>query len=849
DRGISALAAQCVMDATPRHPSGELQKELLALGGRFKSESGYDYSYFDVTVPARSVTQGLALLSEGLIQPQLDAPVVDQAKGRVQSAVRATLSSAARAAVNAVRAELHKGTPLAAPLAVPEPEISALTPTLVERFYRTHYVAENLTVVITGDVTAEDVVPMIAAAFQDMPRGKAASRSRFRQKATQGPRCLVVRSPERTSGTTISVGFPAPAWGTGDAIALDLLMAMLVDSPTSRAERSINSGSADFSSVEGAHDIETDGGTVSISLIVDPARLEGGEDALLTLIEQARSGPITDEEFVDALRHVERRDLLARADLNGVGGATALAVLRGASGSDEVYLDRLKAVRKGDLTAVARKYLDLKKAVLVVMGPDNVTANVGASALERRVRDKQAVFEAAFRIGPQVPASTDAERTSRLDAPLKAISPQPIDAGRSRVARVVLPGGARLLTGEDHSAPLVAVAVYLMGGVRYESDDTNGATALLRETLLNSNDPKEPGLTYRQSLAGMGALVSSQDRDMWGCAVVVPSDSWREAIQHMGSMFAHPDLDTMTVDATRIQVLEALDRWLQDDQAQRERLIFPTKYQVSGYRLPSLGSHRTLVRMPHATVEDWYRKFVVQPNIVVCIIGDLNMAEAQPVVEQAFRDVSASPFRPGTVAQEGYFDGVREKWELGQGSNSTVSVAFNGPPARSPDISAFYVIASLLGGPKGWLEQYIMKTGGAKGANAIVSHALDESPIIASITVGGPLQEQDMVKLLYRQIKKAALLQLVGELAPDLENAKIHASGSYLMSLDSDLTRAFQYGRAELFGLGVDYPILLPARIDGVTSEDLLRVGLIYFQKDQWEQAPHAICETRPGGW
>jgi predicted Zn-dependent peptidase len=314
-------------------------------------------------------------------------------------------------------------------------------------------------------------------------------------------------------------------------------------------------------------------------------------------------------------------------------------------------------------------------------------------------------------------------------------------------------------------------------------------------------------------------------------------------------MFAHPDLDTTTVDATRIQVLESLDRWLHNDQAQRERLIFPTKYQVSGYRLPSLGSHRTLVRIPHANVEDWYRKFVVQPNMVVCVFGDLMASEAQPAVEEAFREVSTKPFQPGTVAQEGAFDQIREKWELGQGSNSTVTVAFNGPPARSPDISPLYVVASLLSGPKGWMEEYIMKTGGAKGANAIVSQALDESPLMASITVGGPLQEQDMVKLLYRQIKKAALLQLTGDLAPDLLNAKIHASGSYLMSLDSNLTRAFQYGRAELFGLGVDYPILLPARIDGVTSDDLLRVGLKYFQKDQWEQAPHAICETRPGGW
>jgi predicted Zn-dependent peptidase len=314
-------------------------------------------------------------------------------------------------------------------------------------------------------------------------------------------------------------------------------------------------------------------------------------------------------------------------------------------------------------------------------------------------------------------------------------------------------------------------------------------------------------------------------------------------------MFAHPDLDAVNVDATRIYVLDELDHWMHDDQAQRERLIFPTKYQVSGYRLPALGSHKSLVSTPLADVKEFYRKFAVQPNLVVCVFGDVAASEAKTAAEQAVRDISAKPFQPGTVAREGEFEGFREKWELGSGTNSTVTVAFNGPPARSPDVAALYTFASLLGGPMGWLEQYVIKTGGAKGANAILSQSLDECSLMGTVTVGGPLQEEDMVKLMLRQIKKAALLPLRGDLAPDLLYAKRHAAGSYQMILDSNPTRALQYARAELFGLGIDYPILLPAKIEAVSSDDMLRIGLRYFQKDQWTRAPYAVCETRPGGW
>ncbi len=850
DRGLAVGTAECIMEATGRRVAGEMQKEIFALAGTYSSEAGYDYSYFDVTVPSRSLGAGLGLLSEGLTQARLDKEVVDRALGRAKGRARAALASADQASVNAVRARLHDGTPLVSPLAISEHEFNGVTPTLVQRFYRDYYVAENLTVVVTGDVDAEEVAQKVREAFQAMPRGKAASRARFNERAFEGPRAAVERNPVEARGAAVTAGFRAPAWGTADALALDALMAVLVDSPDSRTQARLNTGNAEYIRAAAVREFETDGGTIALAFAVDPDSVEDAEGALLTLIEQARSTPVTPQELQSAVRTVMQRDLAGRVDQRGVGRAMALAVLRGAPGSDDVYVKRLKALRPEDLVAVARKYLDVKRAVFVEMGPESLVANARSADIDRRIREKYAVYGAAYRSGPQPTASSDVEREKRIDAPLgQAAAAKPANAGRGRVARSVLPGGARLLIGEDHSAPQVTVSVYLLGGVRYENDNVNGVTALLRETLLNSNDPNTRGLTYRQAFSLAGRLVSYQDKDMWGCSVTVPSDNWQDLVARMGAMFSHPDLDTVNVDATRIYALESLDKWLHDDGAQRQRLIFTTKYLVSGYRLPFLGTHRTLVGIPHADVVSWYRKFVVQPNMVVAVFGDVDAASVSTEVDRAFRDLSAGPFQPGTVAKEGDFEGFREKWELGAGPVSTVTIAFNGPPARSPDIPALYVVASLLSGPKGWLEQYVMSTGEARGVNAVLSPAIDESPLLTTLTVSGPLQEEDMVKLAFRQIKKAALLPLHGDRAPDLVNAKTLASGAYLMALDSDPTRALQFSRAELFSLGIDYPILLPAKIEGITANDLLRVGLKYLQKDQWTRAPYAICETRPGGW
>src|SRR2546422_5813523 len=319
ERGLATGTAQCIMEATSRREPGVMQKDVYALAGTFTSEAGYDYSSFDLTLPARSLGAGLNFLAEGLTQARLDGPVVDMALGRAKALARTVLGDADRAAVNTVRARLHEGTPLVSPLAIYEHDFSGVSPTLVQRFYRDYYVAENLTVVVTGDVDAEEVVQKVEEAFKGMQHGKASSRSRFNQRALGGPRAFLERDPPGTGGAAVTVGFPAPVWGSADALALEVLMAVLVDSPSSRTQTRLNTGTAEYIRASALREYETDGGTVSLSFAVDPDSVGDAEGALLTLIEQARSTPIGPEEVQAAVRATWQRELNARTDLSGGG--------------------------------------------------------------------------------------------------------------------------------------------------------------------------------------------------------------------------------------------------------------------------------------------------------------------------------------------------------------------------------------------------------------------------------------------------------------------------------------------------------------------------------------------------
>jgi zinc protease len=851
ERGASSVLAYLGYEATAKRKQTEMQKEVRGFGGTIGSESGYGQTVYSMTAPARNLEQALDVLSDALIRPAFETLPFDQAVAKARRDSRITNGTAGSASLAPIRAALYDGTPLAAPLKAPELEIAALTSSIVQRFFKTHWVAENLTVVIVGDVDAEDAAQKVATAFAGMPRGKPTSKPRVSPKAFSGPRIMEEPSGRETEGSSVTAGFRAPEWGSADAIALDVLMALLVDSPDSRFQRRLREGTGEILSAAAQRSLDADGGMVAISLETDPSRAVDAEGLLVQEIEKTRATPVTKEECDAAIRAVMSRETLSQSEFWGLARATGIAWYQGRPGADEVYWQRLQAVRPEDLVAVARKYLDWRQAAIVEMMPGAVADSLGLrGGLERRIKEKQALYEGTYRTGPQATASADAERRARIDAPLASIAAVPFDAGRGRVERATLPGGLRLLTSEDRSAPSVTISVYLGGGVRYETERTNGASSLLRETMLNSNDPKAPGFTYRQSLERIGRTAPYQDRDMWGVSIAVPSSDWREALDRLGGMFSKPDLDSITVDATRIFLLSALDRWLEDDDAQRQRLIFQTKYEVSGYRFPGIGNRLNLVAMPGSVVEDWHKKFIVRPNLVVAVFGDVRPAEVGPAVEKAFAGVPARPFKPGVIAKELEFTGFREKWELGAGPVVSVQLAFNGPPASSPDMPAMFVVNSLLSNPYGWFEQYLRSQGTVNGAESIVSQAIDESPILATVWIKGIVSEEEMVKLLFRQFKKVAGIKLVGEeLGPEFQRAKTHAICTYYSAFTTNTTRAFQWARAEVFGLPPDYAITLPSKMEAIQPDDLLYVGKKYFQTSSWVRAPYAIAETRPGGW
>jgi zinc protease len=847
ERGVAAVLSHLPWEGNERRSKADVDQLAGMVGGRWDSQVAAGFILYEMDVPARAFGQAVEALGDIILHPTFERKPVENAKSAARTRSRNALGHAVLASMNPIREALHPGNALGSPASVPEREIEAVTSPLVQRFHGAWFTGENLMIVVAGDVDPEEAATAVAAAFGTASTKRSPTRPKIQEKPLAAPKVIGATNPDGAGGSSVTIGFRTPAWGTADALALDALVALLADYRDARLQHRI--AESPFLGASAQRSFEADGGTVAFSIAASPETFAEAEGVLFSEIERARFTPIGADELKNTIDAMIARDLVFQQDLAGVGRATAYSAMQTKPGADEVYAQRLRALRPEDLVAVARQYLDPKQSVVVYMAPRDIVDSLNLYAgLEARAREKMAVAAAAYGAGPGATVTSAEDRRRRIDAPLATLPP-PRDAGRGRVARATV-DGIRVLASEDATAPVATIAVYLEGSVRHEHEKNNGVTKLLLETILTSSDPQANGLAYRFSLPEMGRFAPYQDRDMWGYSLTVPAARWKEALTRMGAMMSHPEIDTITVDATRLLVLDEQTNWLNSDVARRRHLIFPTKYEVSGYRFPLLGSRSALVGLGVPDVAGFYSTFVVKPNLVVAVFGDVRAEEVAPAVAHAFRDVSGKAYAPGTVAKEGAFENFREKWELGQGPECTVSIAFDGPPAAGAEVPALYVVNSLFNNPRGWFQTYVReKTAFVREIDSYVSHTLDECTIVATVSTPGPPSEETVVRMLFGQFRSAAGIRLEGDFAQDLENAKRHATGLFQMGLQSNSARAFQHARAEVFRLPADYVLTFPAKLQSVTSQDVQGLAFRYFQYPNAGRRPYAVAETRPGGW
>ena len=369
--GLAHFLEHLMFKGTSKHPVGEFSQTVLRIGGNENAFTSTDYTGYYQRVPREQLGKmmdfeadrmtGLILKDENVL-PERDV-VLEEFNMRVANNPEARL-------IEQIMAALYLNHPYGRPVIGWRQEIEKLDREDALAFYKRFYAPNNASLVIAGDIDANDVRPMVERAFGEIPAQPAIPAKRLRpQEPEPAASRTVTLSDPRVEQTSVRRYYLVPSAATaaaGESPALDVLAQLMGGGSNSYLYRAlVVDRPLAVSASAGYQGTSLDPTQFMISVSPKP----GVE---FSQIEQVIDGVIADvgQNSVRAedLERVKTQ-LIAEAIYAQDNQATlarwyGAALTTGLSIADiRSWPDRIRAVTADQIRNVAQKWLDKKRSV------------------------------------------------------------------------------------------------------------------------------------------------------------------------------------------------------------------------------------------------------------------------------------------------------------------------------------------------------------------------------------------------------------------------------------------------------------------------------------------------------
>jgi len=407
----------------------------------------------------------------------------------------------------------------------------------------------------------------------------------------------------------------------------------------------------------------------------------------------------------------------------------------------------------------------------------------------------------------------------------------------SAPVKKVLDNGLTVIVKPEKGSGLVAIVAAVRAGAAQESIQNAGIGNFVAQLLLAGTRMSSAEEVAALAEEVGGSIAAYWRQDFTEIRAITTSAMFNRAMSLIGECLTEADFEGKWVEQVRADLLRRIradtDDAFQSAYARLRTLL----YEDSGYRRPNLGLERVIRQATPEDLRKFHSAYYVPNNIVLSIAGDVTVEQALDRAEKAFAGIA-----PGKLPiQRGMPD---EKLERSRflASETDVNAAYLlmawlAPGMPSSDYPALTVAANALGGGKGSLmfREIRQKRGMAYDLGVLYPRSQFQSHILAYVVtdpykevlpgVRGPLVLDEVKRLVLQQVELLKEKPLSPE---DLQRAKGYTIGTYALSQQRLIDRAFMSAWLEAIGVGFESARTFTEQVEKVTAEDVQRVARKY---------------------
>jgi zinc protease len=797
ERGMAHLIEHMIFKGTEKRGVGAISREVESVGGYLNASTGYEQTCFYVVLPADRFQEALEIEMDAYLHSTFDAAELKKEKEVVFEEMRMRRDDPWSWSWELLFKNLFRRNPYHWPVIGDMGVLRKVPREKLLTYYKNHYVPSKTVLTVVGNISAPSVCCWVEKHFKWA--GNAHAPKRSMQQDGEPPRMRLHVEKGDVQQVYVTLGFPTVALKHRDAAALEILKAVLGNGASSRLNRSLREKNQSADEIGAEHFAGKYGGAFLFQCLTDGKRLQRALGDFMVEVKELLHSEIPAGELAKVKNQILAAKVYEKQNADGQAKTLGFWELQGGYQLEDRFLEDLNRVTSPEIQAAAAKYLQPKRASLVIYHPKN-----------QKVENRASFWQTLLQ------KSIEGKRGTLA----------PIKPKKDSLRRFELKNGSVLWLKQRRGLPIVSLGAFLKGGFCEEPAGRQGMTTLMIKSLLKGTTRKN----HEQFAAELENLATNlepmMEKDYWGLVLDTLTPNFRPSLDLMMEALGEPAFLEEEVAKEKKMQLTAIAR-MKDDPAEYAMLQSDLlTFAGTPYAHMPMGTPETVSGLSREALFNWHRRFTETQNLTWVAVGDLDADDLRERLES--RSALSRGLRASPIAKP-----VLKPLKSGRTELTTdyqqaqLVLGFRAPYLGSGEYCAFRILDMILNGMGGRLFVELREK---KSLAYSVFGAYDAGKLagIYQLYIGCAPSKIEEAK---REMLKA-LDSLCKNPIPqdDIQRAQTYLAGLHLLRLQSNRSQMQSYARHELAGSGAHWIEDFPARLKKVTAAEIRTVARKYFE-------------------
>jgi zinc protease len=619
EKGLAHLIEHMIFKGTDKLSESDINETTHKLSGVCNAFTSYDYTGYLFDFPSQNWRVALPIMADCMRNCTFKEQFLNSELKAVIQELKLYNDAYSSKLLEDMMAAIFVGHPYHYPIIGYKQDLWSLKRDTLFNFYKKHYVPNNATLVIVGDVDTEEVFSLAEQNFGSIAAHSLEKQETYLQKDLVAQSVTLYRDIKQPM---VMVAWTVPGAKEKLGYPIDIL-SWILSGKGSRLHQKL------IDELELATDIESfsydlfDSGLFVIAF--QPKKTEDIEQIIdiihkeiAHLIENGisdrelrRAQKQTESDFLDLVESIDKETYTIGKFFLATGDENYLLK----------YLDYEPEKLAGDIVGILQKYLRpivTHRGRLLPLPSEEKTHWL--SLQERSDAEDERILAGRVRTLPVQPP----------EAAHKIEPAQPGKFNYPKANKVTLGNGLDVLYFDNKNLPKIELIIELKSNHYYDPENLEGLHVFM-STLLLEGTKNFPGSTFMEELESYGMSISVSAGYI---SLGVLTEDLEQGLVFVNELVQHANFDARAIEKIRHLLQSTIKNHWDSPTDFASDLVRKHIYGNHPYSKSKIGTLESIENITRDQIIDFYKRYITPQGSRLSIVGDLNKYNVPALLEK-----------------------------------------------------------------------------------------------------------------------------------------------------------------------------------------------------------------------